>query len=86
MSKEYDSVTLNGDVPKYLKLLMLFIDRVGFPVLAFCLMFWLSFSALNDNTKALNAFSKESQVFSAGVTAEHKFMCETLIRIENKRR
>lgn len=32
----------NGDIPKFLRLLMMFIDRVGFPVLAFILMFFMS--------------------------------------------
>jgi hypothetical protein len=58
---------LNNDIPKFLKLIMMFIDRVGFPALAFCLMFYLSFvsiqkvtSAVADNTKALVSFSAHS--------------------------
>jgi len=43
---------------------MVFIDRVGFPVLAFCLMFYFAFFtlqkmtiALGENTKVLNTTS-----------------------------
>lgn len=57
----------NGEIPKVLKLIMVFIDRVGFPVLAFVLMVYLSFvsiqkvtCAVADNTKALTEFSTRS--------------------------
>jgi hypothetical protein len=43
--KEYENV--NGDVPKMLKLVMMFIDRVGFPVMAFCLMYYFSVTAID---------------------------------------
>ena len=57
----------NIELPKFLKLLMTFIDRVGFPILAFILMFYMSnvsiqkvTCAINDNTKALTEFSTRS--------------------------
>lgn len=38
----------NGvEIPALLKLVMIFVDRVGFPILAFVLMFTLSFWGLN---------------------------------------
>lgn len=43
----------NGEIPKFLKLIMVFIDRVGFPVLAFCLMFFFAFFTLQKMTVAL---------------------------------
>lgn len=49
----------NG-IPNTIKILMIFIDRVGFPVMAFLLMFYMSFFTLKqvtgsiaENTKAL---------------------------------
>jgi hypothetical protein len=57
----------NGEIPKFLKLTMAFIDRIGFPVLAFILMFYMSFvsitkvtCAVSENTKALTEFSVRS--------------------------
>lgn len=83
--KEYDSITVNGDIPKTLKIAMLFIDRVGFPILAFCLMFWMSYTsldkvteALTSNTKALTEFSASSQEFQKNVTMDHKYMLDKL--------
>ena len=49
------SVTLNGDIPQVLKIAMVFIDRVGFPVLAFILMFYLSYSGLGKMTTAIES-------------------------------
>ena len=73
-----DSITLNGDVPKYMKLLMLFIDRVGFPVLAFILMFWLSYNsigkmttAIADNSKVLAIYKASSDAFQTDVKIDH---------------
>jgi hypothetical protein len=58
----------NGEIPKFLKLIMVFIDRVGFPVLAFCLMFYFAFFtlqkmtiALAENTRVLNVTSVFTQ-------------------------
>ena len=50
---ESKSVTLNGDIPQFLKIMMVFIDRVGFPILAFILMFFLSYSSLGKMTEAI---------------------------------
>jgi len=57
----------NGDVPKLLRLVMMFIDRVGFPILAFILMFYMSFYsiqritvAITENTKAFTSFASSS--------------------------
>lgn len=52
------SITLNGDVPKWMKLIMLFIDRVGFPALAFCLMFYMAYIGIEKQTKALDQVTK----------------------------
>lgn len=55
------------EIPKFLKLVMIFVDRIGFPVLAFILMFYMSFisitkitSAIAENTRALSEFSGRS--------------------------
>lgn len=71
-------VTLNGDVPKSIKLVMLFIDRVGFPSMAFLLMFWLSYTSLNkvtqaleDNSLVLNEFRVSSRDFQTTVVKDH---------------
>jgi len=72
------TVTLNGDVPKYLKLLMLFIDRVGFPTMAFIAMFYVSYcsmdkmtKALQDNSVVMNDFRISSKSFQEVVAKDH---------------
>lgn len=47
---------MNGrtEVPDWLKWTMHFIDRVGFPVLAFLLMFYFSTVVIRENTRAIN--------------------------------
>lgn len=78
----------NGDVPKTLKLVMLFIDRVGFPVLAFILMFFMSYTslakvtkAMEENTRALVEFSVRSSEFQKIVCVDHDNMKNDLKRI-----
>lgn len=75
---EYDKITINGDIPKFMKLILVFIDRVGFPVMAFCLMFWMSYSsldkatsAINTNTQALLEFKTSSLEFQVRTSGEH---------------
>lgn len=40
-------------VPRMLRIVMIFIDRVGFPILAFIMMFVMCVVYLNRNTKAI---------------------------------
>lgn len=42
-----------SELPKTLRMIMIFIDRVGFPVMAFLLMFYLCFKTLRENTEAI---------------------------------
>ena len=81
-------IVLNEDVPKWLKMVMLFIDRVGFPVLAFLLMFYLCFSsltkmtaALQDNSAVLRQMKETSQEFQTMVKVDHTQMkdCEVAL-------
>ena len=72
------TVTLNGDVPKVMKLVMLFIDRVGFPTMAFLLMFYMAYCSMDKMTKAmqenslvLNEFRVTSKDFQAVVVKDH---------------
>ena len=84
---EYDKLS-NGDIPKVLKLVMVFIDRVGFPTLAFILMFYLSTTAIGKITDAVNRVSESvtnnakmlleiktsSQKFEERVCEQHSVM------------
>lgn len=86
--KEYEEVKLNGGVPQWLKMLMIFIDRVGFPVLAFCLMFavcWFSLEkmtcALLENTKALLELKTASTSFYTKALADHHDISQDLKRV-----
>lgn len=56
----------NGEVPAVLKYLMVFIDRVGFPIVAFLIMTYLCFVSLRElgktiegNTQALTNVAME---------------------------
>ena len=53
-----DRIVLNGDVPKFMKLIMLFIDRVGFPTLAFIAMFYMAYIGIDKQNKALDEVTK----------------------------
>lgn len=75
---EYDKLKINGEIPLFLKLIMVFIDRVGFPILAFIAIYWLSFSsisktseAIQRNTEALIEFSTCSKEFQHTVADSH---------------
>ncbi len=57
---------MTEDIPRSMKLIMLFIDRVGFPTMAFLLMAYMSFvtlrkvtDALADNTRALSTLGTQ---------------------------
>ena len=74
---------MNGDdltnIPKWMKLLLVFIDRVGFPVLAFILMFFMCYQTLDKvtnslkaNTEALIEMSAITQAFQTQVAIDHK--------------
>jgi hypothetical protein len=59
---------MSGELPGFLKVIMQFIDRVGFPIMAFVLMFYFAFfslqkttDALIDNTRVLSVTSATSQ-------------------------
>lgn len=69
----------NGEVRQTLAALKDFINTCGFPVLAFCLMFWYSHmslskvtDALNSNTQALTHFSETAETFYDGVQSDHE--------------
>jgi len=75
------TITLNGDVPRWMKLAMLFIDRVGFPALAFILMFWMANCSISEMTKALkdmsivlNEFRVTNKDFQTAVGRDHDKM------------
>lgn len=85
---EYDKITINGNIPQFMKLILLFIDRVGFPILAFCLMFWMSYSslakttdAIASNTQALLEFKSSSKEFQGTVAMEHSKFKDSLDRV-----
>lgn len=88
---EYDPIKFTN-IPGWLRLVMLFIDRVGFPVLAFILLFFVCFvsidkatSAIQDNTKALVLFTTQSTAFQQRVVTDHVSLdsgirrCETIL-------
>lgn len=76
---EYEPLKMNGSIPQWLKMVMVFIDRVGFPILAFIAMSFVAFitiekttKAINDNTIALAQINECSKQFQASVCADHK--------------
>lgn len=72
---EYNKLDLNGDIPKAMKMVMIFIDRVGFPVLAFILMFVMSYSSLNKMTQAMELNTKTLAEFAARFDTFQKVVC-----------
>ena len=56
---------MNGELPGFLKVTMAFIDRVGFPIMAFVLMFYFAFFSLQKTTDALTENTRVLGVTSA---------------------
>ena len=76
------------DIPRNLKLFMVFIDRIGFPIMAFLMMFVLSTYymgklnvALDANTQALISMSVGMQSFQKQVNVDHDKMESDLKRL-----
>ena len=68
----------NGDIPKSMKLVMIFIDRVGFPVVAFLLMFYMAIISQQRMTASMDKVSEtlmeikaSSMAFQNSVSLEH---------------
>lgn len=49
----YEDEITKSDMPKQLRWVMIFVDRVGFPVVAFILMCYICFVTLGKNTDVL---------------------------------
>jgi len=47
------SIVTDKEIPKLLRYTMLFIDRVGFPIVAFLIMAYMCFVTIQKNTEAL---------------------------------
>lgn len=82
-------VVLNGDIPKALKMVMIFIDRVGFPVLAFLLMFYISYCsiskmtvAIQDNAMAIKEFRISTNDFQNQVTKDHDALAKAIAELQ----
>ena len=78
-------------IPAYLKSLAYFIKQVGFPVLAFLLMFYMSFCGLqkmtesmNNQTKVLTEVAISLRSFQDQVRADHSKMQSDLSEIKVK--
>lgn len=77
-------------LPKALKILMLFIDRVGFPILAFILMFYMSITglqkitnAMENTTKTLVELTTHFMEFQKQVTQDHCAIIDNQKEIQN---
>lgn len=84
---ERESMTRHDDEILYpkLKSIGFFIERIGFPVFAFCLMFWMAYSsigkmteAIDRNAKAMAELSAFTSAFRQSVQAEHLKMMEAI--------
>lgn len=71
-----NGIASDTELPKSLKLIMVFIDRVGFPTMAFLLMSYMCFAtlekmtvAINDNTAALTKLTTITQIAATAQTA-----------------
>lgn len=52
----------NYTLPTSIRIIMEFIDRVGFPILAFLLMFYLCYVTINKNTQAIEGMKQSNEV------------------------
>ena len=91
----------NGDlmeIPKWLKLIMVFIDRVGFPIMAFIMMFYMSSvsiakvdTTLNTTVRLLSEWQASTIEFRKSMTdkiacldANDKLLVSNLERLHDK--
>lgn len=56
-----------GQLPGSVKILMTFINRIGFPILAFLMMFWVCYSSLKQMTNTLEQMNQRLSVISQSV-------------------
>jgi hypothetical protein len=71
----------NENVPSYVKVITYFIKQVGFPAMAFLLMFYMSMTsiekatvAIERSTQALIEFQASSIIFQKQVATDHAKM------------
>lgn len=68
----------NIEIPRGLKLVMVFIDRVGFPAVAFILMAWMCFKTLDKMTEALTENTKVLATVKSAID-QHQRWAETAV-------
>lgn len=85
---EMDPAEKITGLPALLRYIMVFIDRVGFPVLAFLLMFYIAFSSndkmtkvLQENTSAMVKYTTAFEGFQTQVLADHRQMLAVINEI-----
>lgn len=68
---EVEKTLGNDDVelPKVLRYTMAFVDRVGFPIVAFLLMFYVCFVGIRDMTRALGQVTISLEKLGAAVAS-----------------
>ena len=73
-----------GHMPSTLRYIMIFIDRIGFPILAFCIMSYICFVTLNKLTDALTENTRVLSVIDNGIKYHQKWTEEAVDRLEKK--
>ena len=73
-----------GDIPNSIKILMVFIDRVGFPIMAFLLMFYMSYFTLKQVTGSINEATKVLVELKASVDRHNRISEPAIERILGK--
>ena len=82
-------IKLNGDLPQALKIFLLVVDRVGFPTLAFCAIFYVAVisqdkltKAINENSLALVELKSSNFSFQGVVKSDHEQMKRDIQEIQ----
>jgi len=72
--------TTNEDevIPKKVRWMMTFINRVGFPIVAFLLMFYICYVTLEKITKAIQENTISLNLFRSEMVNDHKSMLDHL--------
>lgn len=75
------STNEDSNIPQTVKTISYFIKQVGFPVVAFLLMFYMTFysvqrltDSVNNQTKVLSELTLSIKLFQEDVKSEHKDM------------
>lgn len=75
-----------GDVPKWVEISMIFIERIGFPTVAFLLIYYICYVSINKMTETLESISAEMITQRKVIEWNNQDLKEQILRLDIPRR